>query len=68
MCNSSEGLDLAGDEPKAEGDKYVYNEMHESGYTDGKASISGYDKEKDFIKTAVYTSTDGVSGHYPVEE
>ena len=68
MCNSSEGLDLAGDEPKAEGDKYVYNEMHESGYTDGKASISGYDKEKDFIETAVYTSTDGVSGHYPVEE
>ncbi|EXM39175.1 hypothetical protein RASY3_12230 [Ruminococcus albus SY3] len=68
MCNSGEGLDIAGDEPKAEGDKYVYNEMHEYGYTDGKASISGYDKDLDFIEKAGYTSTDGVTGYYPTEE
>jgi len=68
MCTSSAGLDLAGDEPQAEGDKYVYNEMHRSCYRDGKASISGYDKDLDFIEKAGYTSTDGVTGYYPTEE
>lgn len=67
MCTSSEGLDLAGDEPQAEGDKYVYTKMYESGYRDGKAFISGYDEERDFIEMAGYTSTDGNSGRFPIE-
>ncbi|SFC22828.1 hypothetical protein [Ruminococcus albus] len=68
MCSSSEGLDIAGDEPKAKGDKYVYDQMHEYGYPDGIVLISGYDKGLDFIEKAGYTSADGVSGDYPVEE
>lgn len=68
MCSSSEGLDIAGDEPKAKGDKYVYDQMHEYGYPDGKAFISGYNKDLDFIEKAGYTSADGVTGYYPEEE
>ncbi|SEK60375.1 hypothetical protein [Ruminococcus albus] len=68
MCSSSDGLDIAGDEPKAKGDKYVYDQMHEYGYPDGKAFISGYNKNLDFIEKAGYTSADGVTGYYPEEE
>jgi hypothetical protein len=67
MCTSSSGLDLAGDEPQAEGDKYVYDQMHRSGYPDGKAFIYDYFENADFYKLTGYTSTGGVTEFYPME-
>jgi hypothetical protein len=64
QCSSSAGLDLAGDEPEAEGDRFIWSMTKASEPYDGIITFGAYDEEMEMPEDVIYTSVDGEEYKY----